>query len=479
MLNLQAFLSSGTTHVHTKQPSGLLPKLVAPVLAALIAGITAGAAHAEASEVIRASSLAKMSVELDEVSQLQQALAAPGSPNIKIISTNSPNLLAFLKNLPDRDYERAVNMAAQTARIDAPTPEQVAEFFNSNHGPTEGRAYSFKRMSLFGADQAFCFLNTYENYDSIARTVGEQYTYIPRLTGLSGVVYQPLHEGALAVLVHELQHCTNTDTTLERRATAALGEPGRIYAVAYEEMLSDLAVVLYMASQEGSFENGLAMTRATRGISFLDLEHNTEDMLDHVVATLNPEDFRGMPPHEIFQAVNSISKELEPLENDELRNIFAKSSAEKVLVGHRAFGKQPELARFEHHFDTAGSIATKLLKVVATEPIEPNADHRATKLINDLITNNLRSPELHRHLGIQTQENFKVMAEQMGVGLNLAQLARIAVFDPAFSPPGSNAVSPFPQDARLASINHIEALKAATASAMSETVRASAGPALR
>ncbi|ALN21711.1 MULTISPECIES: hypothetical protein [Ectopseudomonas] len=478
MLNLQAFLSNGTTHVHTKQPSGLLPKLVAPVLAALIAGTTAGAAHGEVAEVSRASSLAKMTVELDAVSQLQQALAAPGSPNIKVISTNSPNLLAFLKNLPEREYERTVNMVAQTARIDAPTPEQVADFFNSNHGPTEGRAYSFKRMPLFGADQAFCFVNTYENYGSIARTVGE-HTFIPRLTGLSGVVYQPLHEAAVAVLIHELQHCTNGDMTLEKRATAAMGEPGKLYAVAYEEMLSDLAVVLYMASQEGFFENGLAMTRATRGISFLDLEHNTEDMLDYVVATLNAEDFRGMPAHEIFQAVNRISKELEPLDNADLRNIFAKSSAEKVIVGHRAFAKQPELARFEHHFDTAANVATKLLNVVATEPIELNADHRASKLINDLITNNLRSPELHRHLGIQTQENFKVMAEQMGVALDLSQMARIAVFDPAFSPPGSNSVSPFPRDARLASINHIDALTTATTPDMADTVRASSAPALR
>jgi len=390
-----------------------------------------------------------------------QATAAPGNPRIKIISTNSPHLLSFIKNLSPDIYKAASKMAAAEGEGGELSAEDIADYYKNNHPPFAGIAYSFKKpATVWGSPaEVVCMANTYENYDQIVQTAGDGSQYILRAQGLSGVVYQPLHEARTEVLVHELQHCMSDSLGITKQSQAAMGdEAGALYATAVEEMFSDLAVVLYMASKEGSFDNAMAAMRATRGTAFLDAEHNTEDMLEYVVDQLHAEDFRGLAVSEIYDYVNSLSRKLEPALNADMRNAFAKSTVEKAMLADRIFTAPKVRQNNQERFAVAQHQSQLATQRIATVPLQIDVKGRGERIINDLIINNLRAKELHRSLGVQTEQSLGEFAALVGTRLRPDQLARIAVFDPKYSPPGSKNTSPVPGDERLASINHFDDL---------------------
>ncbi|EPG8943890.1 hypothetical protein L4Z64_001297 [Pseudomonas aeruginosa] len=433
-MNLAKFLGSGTTYAHTSK-SSVLSKVATAIVASL--ALAAGVQAAD-----RASLVTELQPPRDMISTFYQNLAAPGSRNLVIVSSLSADMNRMLASMPPsfaKLYEAQASAAHTTA--------DAAGFMKAmQHSAEEAFNYRLSGRAIIGDQQTLCFVNA-------AEAVNERVHNTPR--GQSYVVMEQnralptLHSADDAMYfstLHELYHCAASQQ-FAYAGKQAFGPDGEYYGMAVDEMLADLAVVLNYAAADGSFYNGMATIRGMRATALADIEHNTEDMLDYVLERLDASQFQGKQSGEIMAMVNDIAHELNPLHNQELKDLYSVSAVEKVALANRMFGDNEALSK--KTVEVAKAIHGKL------DAVMPKA--RAMKLIDAVVTLNVKNASLHRELGMEGFKQVGLISKALHVELPVYQQARAAVFDASISD-GLSTTSPWMADAQLKAGNRFTPL---------------------
>lgn len=434
-MDIGKFLNSGTTYVSTAS-NGLLKKIGG----ALVMSLALNAGGAEAGE--RAGQIKDLAPPSDPLSTFYQSLAAPGSDRIMFVSTRSADFARIVQKMPE---SLAAQYAGVGGRVDGGDghfdfDRIKAGVANPFAMPLLGRTWVDELMER--GDQGVVFVNAIEAiYEGVETTPsGTAYMRFDYDGGLPAIM---LAEDALHFsTVHELYHGATT-TRFVSQATSETLEAEVFYRSAVDEALSDLAAVLDYARIEGTFDNGMTVAKSLRYPALAQLDHNSEDMLEYVIAHLSPEHFKGLSTADVMQTVNQIAVELDPMSNTTLKELFVRSAIEKAVL----YDQLEE-----------DNVAEKLSVLSAGLDIAPPqiAPHmRAVKTLDGLITSAVRTKELHRELGEYDLQVMTELAEAWGVELPVYQLARIAVFDAKISPPGSTHTSPVLNDNDLKTSRHM------------------------
>ncbi len=427
-MDISKFLNSGTTFLH-----GAARSVTLTVGAALVAGL---AAQAQASE--RASQISDVARPADMTSLFYQQIGAPGSRDTIIVSTHSPSLKELMNQLPE-PFSKAIEVRAS---ITGTNPR--IHSLESILGKQPGEAYSY-RVALQGGTQSVCFTNAAEAIADKAEGGAGGINYVSLKTpgGIENI--HSADDAMFHSTIHEIYHCT-TRTDYAAKALAQHGENGISYGVAIDEMLADLAVALAYASREGSFDNGMASLRGMRAAGLSDLQHHTEDMLDIVIAKLDPGQAQGMTPAQIMQATQRIGLQLDPINNAELKAAYAKTAIEKTLLAKEVFGENPEIE----------SLTEKTVQAIDAE-FDLDTRGRAAKITEVILTLKIKNAALMHAMPGQGIASMESLADQLGTSLTAAQKARASVFDAGIFPDGP-ATSPVPSDANLSMGSHMDDL---------------------
>ncbi|MBA1280412.1 hypothetical protein [Stutzerimonas stutzeri] len=435
-MDISAFLRTGKTVVHASRNS-LLAKAGAALVLSL--ALSAGA-QAEG----RVNNVTELVPPTDIISIFYQGLVAPDDSRLVVVSSRSADMSRILNTMP--------NVFAQTLALRAAKAgiHQVdAESFIEAVGKHDDEAFTYRlngsTMFGLGKQQSVCFINAAEAvYSQLYRTADGSLFYTAEAPGTIPSVHSA-DEALFVATIHELYHCAAVPFYRES-AASTLGADAAVYGAAVDEMLADLAVVLNYAVQDGNFQNGLATIRGMRATALNDIEHNTEDMLEYVLSHLRADDFVGMPSHEIMGVVNSVARELDPIHNQDLKAIFATSATEKVALAERLIGPDEGItAELEGVHSALG-----------TSSESANPDARAAKLVDAVISLNVKNAGLQRKLGETGVEAMTNLADSFGIQLPMYQLARSAVFDVKAS--DGSLSSPWSADSALKATNRFSAL---------------------
>lgn len=423
-MDLRRFLSGGTTYAHAPKNSAL-----AKVGAALVMTL---AMCAEAQAESRAAQVTQMVPPSDLVSAFYQNLASPDSNKLLVVSSVSTDLSRILATMPASFAKQLQSTGGQDKGQDS-----SAAFIRAiSSDPDHVFSYRLTGSTLFGGKQTLCFTSAAEAIQNQTKYTPEGITFIPiKASGSMESIHNP-GEAMFFTTSHELYHCAASNL-FASAAQQQFGDAGKAYGLAVDEMLADLAAVLNYASQDGNFANGLASIKGMRAAGLADIEHNTEDMLDYVVSHLDPDQVKGMSSGNIMKMVNSIGHELDPMQNQDLKNLFAVSAAEKVSLSQRLYGENVELS----------SAVADTAKVLGVDLSAANPDARAMKVIDATVTLNVKNSALHRQLDSKGVSDMTKLAEDFGVTLPVYQQMRAATFDTTVSK--TNVSSPWPSDSLL------------------------------
>lgn len=438
-MDIKKFLSSGTTHVHTTEPNGNFSKSAKAVVLSL-----ALAAPSLASQAVQAdiSNVGEMPLAGDGVSLIYQALASPDpSANLRIVSTRSQFVLPMLQALPER-LKDVLNR----------TPDEIAQA-NSITPGTGAYANSVGGKS-WRDTQSICLVNALEEVKSLEVTAGHL-TYVPvdsfgtKDIVSNKVVISSLEAGTLITL-HELQHCT-AFREMESKLPADTGDTlTDAYAVAFSEAAADLSIVLYYASKEGSFDNGRLAVGAIRS-RLNNYNHATVDMVDMALSEYNPKDFVGMATHEVFSAATQIMDDLNEHRGQELKAAFLRETYETSALIDKLNGAEWSPA-------VAKAIQQSMASFIDQKGFPVNEYARADKLINQVLNNAARNPDLNRTVGAITVQSMQDLANQLGVQLSPEQTIKARFVDPEFSPPGTKGTIGFDSMSHLKEVNYQQIL---------------------
>lgn len=437
-MDIGKFLTTGKTYVSTAS-NGLLRKIGG----ALIMSMALSAGAAEAGQ--RVGLVADMAPPTDALSSFYQSLAAPGSDRLIFVSTRSADFARIVNQMPEALAKRYSSLGGSLS-----DPDGHFDFEGVSVASDAAFAMSLKGHTLWdrlqGKEQGVVFVNAVEAIlDGVKSTPsGAAYMEFDIEYGLPSV--QRAEDSLHFVTIHELYHGAATTHFI---STAAPDAPAAevLYRGAVDEALADLAAVLDYARLEGTFANAMVVAKGLRCTGLVNADHNSEDMLEHIVAHLSPEQFKGMSTTDVFQVVNQIAEELDPMNNQQLKELFVRSALEKAALSDKLYFDQPPTLtaeRIEMFSDPLG---------IAPPQIDPAT--RASKTLDAMITAAVRSKELYRELGIYNLRSLSVLAEKWGVELPVYQQARIAVFDAEISPPGSSHASPVENDNTLMASNHM------------------------
>jgi hypothetical protein len=428
-LDVGKFLSSGTTYVHAAAGSALA-KVAAPMLLALALAVP-GAQAAD-----RANSVMQMQRPADMLSQVYQSLAAPTNDKLLLVSVNSPEMGRLVKTMP-QPLSDLLNKRAVEAGVSL-EDAGLHEFSKlRDQDPDAPFVHRLNGYNFFGARQSVSIVSAIESvYQGAMQTRSGQLFVSHTPPGFEHV--QPLREALHETTVHELAHA-GVDRLYASAAAEAMDRGGVLYGMAVDEMLADLAVVMHYASVDGDFVNGLASVKSLRAAGLADVAHNTEDMLEHALAGIDPAKLQGIKPAEIYDLINHQADALDPLNNQVLQRLFAKSALEKIEVGMRVFGGDADVM----------ADYRAVMKAFPVRGQDLDVPGRASKTLDAMLTGALRNPDLHRELGTFSMAEFQDIAGKMGVELTASQIQRIAVVDGNLTPVGSPNRSPFESDRAL------------------------------
>lgn len=424
-MDVSRFLSSGTTYAHTSQ-SGVLAKVGAAVVMSL-----ALAAGAQADG--RVSQVTDLVPPQDMISTFYQSVAAPGSDKLVVVSAQSAELNRILASMPTAFAKQL------QARADAThSTADAAGFLRAvQRDPEAAFTYRLNGSTLFGDQQTLCFVNAVEAVyqQTLVTQAGTEYFAIKTPGSLESI--HTADDAMYMTTIHELYHCA-ADQMYGNLAQKSMGQAGAYYGGAVDEMLADLAVVMSHAATDGNFTNGMATVRGMRAPGLGDLEHNAEDMLEYVVDRLDASQMQGMTTPQIMAVVNQIASELDPLHNQTLKDLYAVSAAEKAELANRVFGPN------EQRTDDVTAIASGL----DADITDANPTARAHKVLDALITLNVKNAVLQRQLGASGVDDMSRLAETMGAIMPAYQQARAATFDASIAQ-GQTVTSPWPADESL------------------------------
>ena len=405
-MDIARFLQTGKTVVHAPRHSALAKAGLCVVMAmGLMAGAQAGG---------RANQVVGMTPPTDMVSTFYQGLIAPGDHKLMVVSTLSSDLARVMAEMPAIFAKRlATSMKEQGAATDP------VEFMRSAHGADGAQfAYSLFGSTALGDQQSLCFVSAAEAVYAELKETRQGTPFYELKPALSLGSIHSADDALFAVTLHELYHCAS-DADYAAEAVKLLGPDALPFGTSVNEMLADLAVVLNFAAKDGNFVNGMATVNGMRASSLGDIHHNTEDMLGAVVARLDPAQFKEMQPHEIGRIVNLIGRELDPVNNLELKQLYATSTVEKFTLATRIFGDDPDTRAAIDATNTA----------LGMRGLTPAPNARAFKVLDAMITLNLKNAKIQQQLGESGVEAMITLANKFGVELPVYQQMRAAVFD--------------------------------------------------
>lgn len=425
MMDIRAFLSSGETIVHTQDPRSTLATSAKAVVASLILGASLGGiAPASANAAPQAENIAQMPYLPDARSALYQALVAPqDNVNLRVVSTRAASAQEFLSLLPGR-FQQLMNY----------TPDN-AQTLLGNSPSMDAATTSFMMRSRFYETQGVCLVNAADEVREHLTLMGGQEMFRHDFGIAAGSIYSDLapmtaDEATTIVTLHELAHCA---VMYEASGLQLYKDPANqieeLANVSFSETLADLAVVLYYASQEGTFQNGiLALTnlRANTGLS----NHATLGNLERIVSGLDPKHFVGLPMHEIYREVADIGQEQVEHHHQEVVSTVLREFWETSYLFAKLTGNQSALQDLDGR-------TMRTLKEMAGPGFAVNPYQRASDLLNRVLDQGLRDPNRTRALGLITVQKVADIAEATGIVPTPEMIVKARHLDPAFTPPGS------------------------------------------
>lgn len=428
-MDVKRFLFAGTTHIHTANPQGGFAKVAGIIVGSLALG-SALATAAIFAALHSGLDVSAMPIDTDKASSFYQGLVAPESnADLKIISTKSANLNAMLGMIPDKLLKTIADPSMERGAI---LSRAGAE---GNH---EGMATSLTERTFF-KQQSVCIVEAERVVENSVLTAGgypywsfdqaEKGDPVLAMTNFS------VAEAKAIITLHELAHCkTNLALDLGDNKVTRDQQVQQTFDHAVKEMASDLAVVLYYASQEGSFENGRLAVGNIRN-NLWGGGHVTQDMLDQVLSHLEPDHFKGMGTPELFDQVVQIVSEVHRVEAEQLYNAFMQETYENeylraVVSGDRAMAEhlsRPEIIRGV--MDQYGA------------DFSTDFQGRAHQKLNQIIENGLRNPELHKAIGDVTLAKLSGLALKLNTALEPGQIDKISRLDATFDNQAATGMS--------------------------------------
>ena len=348
-MNIKKFLRRGETTVYTTHPSLMRRVTAALTVSLAVAALTAPTAYAATEyraipkggyelsisapsiamgKVHISNSGATASYEADAHTLMYQGLVDPTMTKVRAVSVESAYLDQFIENLPDT----VSHLEPGVGFDNVPIGQYPADKFQTNfifQAPS-GMAISFHDST---DDSSYCFVRSMGISTSFEQTKPGD-SLVTRSDLLYAVT--PSHQEAYT-LIHELAHCAKIQTDLD----VGSDRLSNMFRVAFSEVRSDLAVVLYTASKTGSFTEGMAAVGALRGNLSLHPDHSTVGMLEVLLNDLDPSAYEGKPVHELIQDATSVIDNLSPDQVDDLKLAFAKDAfAQRTLIGQGAGGER-------------------------------------------------------------------------------------------------------------------------------------------
>ena len=439
MLNIAEFLSRGETSLYSNK-EGLAKKAAVALVAPLVIGMLSAcsvapsfapidnhvapaaiSAHAQQSHEFKitgelgnkiAATVAPRpgirgeGYSVDGTTLLMQALIDPGMSKIRVASSTSAVLDAYVKSLPSSLKASMLGRQSATQLANAlhdTAPDGVAI---SSHNRVNGSACI---VFAVGASS-----KTLSN--------GKPAEYVD----FADALYVASKDSNDATtLVHEGAHC------LPNKVLKLDDNPlSPYYESSIRELRSDLAIVLYGASRTGTFEDGLDNVTAFRGATPIRPNHATVAMLEVVTKGLNPKSFVGMPVKDVITSAVNIVDGLAPATNSELRLAFAKEAWTNKLtyMGFYAGGGPSPLAALGY---SAGEIPapTTLYTSFAGQPFQVDMKAHANTIINRSLNHALSQADEVRASISLTVERVEKFATGLGVSLSKEQRAKAEFVD--------------------------------------------------
>jgi hypothetical protein len=437
MINIANFLSSGESSLYSRKP-GLLQKAATALILPLAIGmLSAGAGaisqhdtasfavpgqHAQVSQLntfkvtgaqsdqVLASVIAGANghgYNVDGNTLLLQALLDPGM-STRVASSTSAVLDSFVASLPS---------GIKTSVVGDVSAAQLAKSMQDNS--PDGVALSE---------------HTNEGSACIVYTMGASRTLpngqLAQFVDFNDALYVASGDSSdVTTTLHELAHChPNAVMELDNHPLSVY------YESSVRELRSDLAVVLYGASQTGSFEQGLDNVTTLRGATPMRPSHATVGMLEAVTQQLDAKSFVGMPANQVISAAVNIVNGMNPATNKDLRLAFAKDAWTYKLV---SMGQTAGPAR-----DANSNYAN-----FAGQPFKVDMTAHANTIVNRSLNHALSQADTVRASKAMSVSRVETFAKGLGLTLSPEQRAKAEFVDGAITPVGT-AVS---KDGALAS----------------------------
>lgn len=445
-MDIKSFLSSGTSHVHAKEPQGNFVKSAAAIVLGIAIGASALYAGYEAanSATGRLSTVAQMPYPQDDLSRLYQALVSPESnSSLRVVSTKSASLSAMMDAMP-------LGMAL----INSGLNEQIAKYASvgSATSVVTNGGFLNKRESVCVVSALEVVGDLVDSHNGVeyVNMAASDYGLVDELSLIAGNITP--HEAGLLHVLHELSHCQSRFKSA-RSFSATDNKLLSDFNTSFGEVEADLSVILYYASREGRFDNGLLAVSALRG-KFHNEDHTTVDMLEAVLGRLNPSDFVGMSPHELLGASTDIMDDAwaDADFKGELKLAFMQDYYEGAVLAAMVRGNTLQLDQLN------GPVLDYFKKLEPEFSYDVSA--KASKLIDRALNHGLRNPDLQRSLGAVAVKDVESLAHRMGVELSGEQLLKARFLDPEFTPVGFKGEVGVAGVEALREVNYVAELEA-------------------
>jgi hypothetical protein len=439
MLNIAEFLSRGETSLYSNK-EGLAKKAAVALVAPLVIGMLSAcsvapsfapmdnhvapaaiSAHAQQSHEfkitgeqgnkIAATVTPKPGIRgegysVDGNTLLMQALIDPSMSKIRVASSTSAVLDAYVKSLPSS--LKAAMLGRQSAtqlakELHDTAPDGVAI---SSHNRLHGSA-------------------------CIVFAVGASSTTLPNgkpaeyVDFADSLYVASKDENDATTLIHEGAHCPPyKPLKLDDSPLSPY------YESSIRELRSDLAIVLYGASQTGSFEQGLDNVTAFRGAIPVGPNHATVAMLEVVTKGLDAKSFVGMPVKDVITSAVNIVDGLAPATNKDLRLAFAKEawSNKLAFMGSASDGAPSPLEFLGYKAGQVPAPST-LYTGFAGQSFQVDMNARANTIINRSLNHALTQTDEVRASISLTVERVEKFAKDLGVTLSKEQREKAEFVD--------------------------------------------------
>lgn len=443
-MDIRKFLSQGQSTVHSDSTSSHFARSAKAVLLSvmLAAGSAAAPAFADqqaGTNLPQADSVQEMAFDNTYMSRLYQGIVNPDDDaNIRVISTRSHNLNTIIRSMPE-----------MLLKISQQNPDRVDRARNDSG--VDGYANSISGRLMFHEAQSVCMVNAVEDVAENLRTSSNGMPFFSSSTRdkLSQITVLSSAEAQSVVMLHELSHCVSSAAG-SHKVNLADKEVGKYYQSSLEEATADLGVILYYASKEGTFDNGRLAIGALRQ-SLRSADHTTTDMVDLTLSQYDAEQFKGLPVQTVLEMAHGMIADMQEnhgqaMLTSYLEDVYTRDYLAYMLKNDKANAELMPV-RFED-----------IVKNVAGDDFAPNVKAKAHDLIDQVLDNGLRNPELQRHIGLIQLNDIQHMAKLMEISLTPEQTLKARFLDQSITPPGTKGDVGIPKAAHLLEVNYTKDL---------------------